>query len=419
MWNAEAELRQIWNAAIAAVDPLNVVARHLPARPKGRLVIVGAGKAAAKMAHAAEKFYGSDLEGLMLTRYGYKDQTISLKVVEAGHPVPDAAGQAAAERSLEFAHSLNEGDCLLVLLSGGASALLALPAEGVTLADKQAVTRALLASGAPISAINTVRKHISRIKGGRLAAAAWPAQTITLAISDVPGDDQAVIGSGPTIGDPTTLEDARRVLADYKIDVPPSVRAALDRAENESIKPGDRRLSRATYRLIAGPDDALNAAKRAAAKLGYRVKNLGSDYQGEAKLVADEHARFLRPRIEKRLKAAIISGGELTVTGAPGEVAGGRCREYALAFAAALGPCAGVAALAADTDGIDGTNDAAGAFVLPGDLEASRQAGRDPRDYLKAHRSGDYFAALGRQLVTGPTFTNVGDLRVILVNPTP
>lgn len=367
------------------------------------------------MALAAEANYGAHLEGLVVTPAGYDQPTKLLRSVVAGHPVPIEASASAAGEILALAESLGREDLLLVLLSGGASALLSQPLDGVTLAEKQSLTRALLASGAPISAINMVRKHLSRIKGGRLAAAAYPARTFTLAISDVPGDHRSVIASGPTVGDPASLADARVVLAKYRINALPSVVAALENSSNESIKPGDPRLARSRFRLIAGPKDALKGAERSAKRLGYRVRNLGDRLEGEARGVAQEHAALCRHLSTRRI--ALISGGELAVTGAAGETRGGRCREYALALSIALGAQPRVAALAADSDGIDGTTDAAGAFVLPGDYEKSIAAGRDPMAFLAAHRSGDYFAALERQLVTGPTFTNVGDLRVILVNP--
>lgn len=415
MWDAEGELRQIWEAAIAAVDPLNVVARHLPPRPKGRLVIVGAGKAAARMAAAAEAHYGAPLEGLVLTVHGYEQPLRHLQLVTGGHPVPDESGRNAADRILALAHALTRNDLLLVLLSGGASALLSLPIVGVPFADVQVLTRALLASGAPISALNTVRKHLSRIKGGRLASAAYPARTVTLAISDVPGDKPSVIASGPTVADMTTTADARAALKQYGVVPLPSVEAALNDPRSQTIKPWNRRIWRSQYCLVARPADALNAARACAGALGYSVIDLGEHLEGEASAVARMHADVARRRV--KTKTAFLSGGELTVTGAGGETAGGRCREYALALEEALGIRSDVAALAADTDGIDGSKEAAGAFVLPRDFEASVQAGRDPREFLKAHRSGDYFAALGRQLVTGPTYTNVGDFRVILVNP--
>jgi hydroxypyruvate reductase len=416
-WTPESERRQIWMAALGAVDPLNISPEFFPQRPTGRLVVVGAGKAAARMGVVAEAHYGLPLEGLIVTPYGYDQSAKHLKVIAAGHPIPDEVGCAAAREILALAQSLGQDDLLLALLSGGASALLALPVEGVSLADKQGINRALLASGAPISATNTVRKHLSRIKGGRLAAAAWPARTVTLAISDVPGDGASTIASGPTFADPSTLADARRVLERYGVTVSPDVARALRDARNESVKAWDRRLWWSRYRLVARPADALRAAESTARMLGYRVQNLGDRVEGEASAVAAKHAHLAGRALSRRGNTAILSGGELTVSGASEEFSGGRCREYALALATAVGERGDVAALAGDTDGIDGTRDAAGAFVLPGDVARSRAAGREPLEFLRAHRSGDYFAALGRQLITGPTGTNVGDFRVILVSP--
>lgn len=413
--DARNQLTQIWTAAIGAVDPLSAVPPHLPPPPEGRLVIIGAGKASARMALAAERHYGGPLEGLILTRYGHGEAAAALKIIEAGHPVPDAAGRAGAQEILTLAESLGENDLLLVMLSGGGSALLALPAPGLTLEDKQAATRALLASGGAIDEINTVRKHLSRLKGGRLAAAAFPARVVTLAVSDVPGDDPSVIASGPTMGDPTTLADARRVIAAHCVTVPNSVSRALNDPHNESIKPGDARLAKTDYRLIARPRDALDAAARAAGAFGYRVIDLGDRVEGEARLVGAAHARMALDVCVGGEPVAILSGGELTVTGATGEHSGGRAREYALALGLAAGFDARIACLAADTDGIDGSADAAGAFVLPGTVDAHAQAAA--RSALDAHRSGVFFARLNAQLVTGPTRTNVGDLRVVLLHP--
>lgn len=416
-WDAEEDLRAIWEAALGAVDPSKMPARYFPPRPKGRLIAAGAGKGAGRMALAAEAHYGAALEGLVVTPPGYDQPTKHLRCLVASHPVPDDAGSRAAADILALVQDLGRDDLLLVLLSGGASALLALPAEGVSLADKQAVTRALLASGAAIDEINCVRKHLSRIKGGRLAAAAFPARTVTLAISDVPGDAPAVIGSGPTVADPTTLADARAVLEKYGIDAPAGVRTALEDLANESVKPGDPRIANAGYQIVARPADALEAGAAAARAAGYETTILGDALEGEARGVAREHAHRVAALARAGRKAALLSGGELTVTGAGEAAKGGRCREYLLALADTLGDQSEVAALAADTDGIDGTKDAAGAFLLPGDFARAQALGLDARAMLDAHRSGDYFAALGGALVTGPTGTNVGDFRVILVNP--
>ncbi len=411
----ESEFTEIWNAALAAIDPLKAVPSFLPPKPAGRMVVASAGKAAARMALATERYYKAPLEGLAVTMFEHAEKLGSLSLIEAGHPVPDENGLAASEEILNLAKTLGRDDLLLVLLSGGASSLLTAPA--VPLADKQAVTRALLASGAAIDEINAVRKHLSRIKGGRLAAAAYPARTVTLAISDVPGDDPAVIGSGPTVGDPTTLADARSILNRYNIDVPQSVRTALSDRGNESIDPSDERLTRSDYHVVARPADAISAGRDAAESLGYKVIDLGDRVEGEAHKVAKDHAALVRGELASGERAAIISGGELSVTGASGKTRGGRCREYLLALAIELEGENTVAAFAADTDGIDGSKDAAGAYVEPGSIANARAKGFDPKAYLDAHRSGEFFEAVETQWITGPTRTNVGDLRVILVRP--
>lgn len=416
-WDARADLMAIARAALEAVDPFAVVPRLLPPRPKGRLVVVGAGKASARMALAAEQHYGAPLEGLVVTAYGHEEQTRLIPGAQARHPVPDEAGARAAARILDFARGLGEDDRLLVLLSGGGSALLALPAPGVSLEDKQAVTRALLQSGAPIAAINAVRRHLSQVKGGRLAAAAWPAETVTLAISDVPGDDPATIASGLTVADPSTLAEARETLSRYRIAVPERVRRALENPANETIKPGDLRLSRSRYCFAARPADALSAAGDAARARGYAVVSLGDRVEGEAQAVARDHAARIAALRQEGRAVALVSGGELTVTGAAGDAPGGRNREYLLALALGLKGLSGVAALAIDTDGIDGSKDAAGALIFPDTLARARARGLEPQALLNTHRSGEPFAALGDAVVTGPTRTNVGDLRVILFKP--
>jgi hydroxypyruvate reductase len=416
-WNPRHELMSICSAALKAVDPVNATAQILEPRPRGRLAVVGAGKASARMALAVESYYGAPLEGVIVTRYGHGEALKLLELVEAGHPVPDQSGYAAAGRILALAKSLGDGDRLLVLLSGGGSALLSLPAQGVPFKDKRAVSKALLESGAPIGEINIVRKHLSRIKAGRLAAAAFPAETVTLAISDVPGDDPAVIASGPTVADPSSLADAKAILKDYGIDVPQAVARALDDPKNESIKPGDPRLSRSRYHIVARPRDALAAVEVEARAQGYAVLNLGDRVEGEARAVAFEHARLAESHINNLRPIALISGGELTVTGAPSNVSGGRNREYALALAIALNGKANVAALAIDTDGIDGSADAAGAVVLQDTLAKAASRGLNATHMLAEHRSGELFAAIGDALVTGPTRTNVGDLRILLIWP--
>lgn len=416
-WDARGQLLGICKASLSAVDPLKTVAKFLEPRPKGRLVVVGAGKASARMAIAVERAYGAPLEGLVVTRYGHGEALTLLELVEAGHPLSDEAGRDAARRILALAEQLGEKDRLLLLLSGGGSALLSLPVEHVPFEDQQAVSKALLQSGAPIGAINVVRKHLSRIKGGRLAAAAFPAETVTLAISDVPGDDPAVIASGPAAADSSTLADAKNVLRQFEIDVPQNVQRALDDSKNETLKPGDPRLSRSRYKIVAQARDALTAAENEARGLGYSVVNLGDRIEGEACAVAREHARLIENLSKEKRPVAVISGGELTVTGASGDTSGGRNREYALALAIALNGEANIAALALDSDGIDGTADAAGAFVLPDTLAKARAQGLDPQAMLSRHDSGAFFSSLGDALLTGPTRTNVGDLRVLLYRP--
>jgi len=411
-------LRSLFDAAVAAADPALIVPKHLPEPPKGRTIVVGAGKAAAAMAAAVEKHWRAPLEGLVVTRVGHGAPTKRIRVVEAGHPNPDSAGMAAASEILSLVQGLNSDDLVLALISGGGSALLALPAGEVTLADKQAVTRALLKSGARIDEMNAVRKHLSAIKGGRLALAAAPARLVSLIISDVPGDDLSVIASGPTTGDRATLADACEVLARYKIDVPPRVAAHLADPMNETPKPGDPRLARVENRLIATPRGALLAAAAKAREAGYAPLILGDAIEGEARecgivhagiaLSAARHGEPIRP------PCVLLSGGETTVT-MRGQGRGGRNSEFALALAIALDAREGVFALAADTDGIDGFEAAAGAVVTPDTLARARAKGLNPRAMLDDDDSYSLFAALGDLVVTGPTLTNVDDFRAILI----
>jgi glycerate 2-kinase len=379
----------------------------------GRLFVLAAGKAAARMAEAAEAHYGDRASGLVVTPDGYGATLQHLDMVEASHPTPDARGLAAAARALDLAESLREGDLLLALISGGASALLPAPVEGVSLAEKQDLTKALLASGAPIAAINGVRKHLSRLKGGRLALAAWPARTLTLAVSDVPGDDPAVIGSGPTVGDPTSLAEARTTLARFGVDAPASVLAALSDLANETPKPGDPRLARSDFQLILRPADMLAAAAGEAERLGYRPVILGDALRGEARVVAAEHAALA---LSAPPGTALISGGELDVTGAASGESGGRCREYLLALAIALQAAPNISACALDSDGVDGKGGEAGARIDPSTLARAAAFNLDPSEHLARHASGAFFNALGDAIVTGPTRTNLADLRVILID---
>lgn len=358
------------------------------------------------------------LGGVAVTRHGYARVTRIIPVIEAAHPVPDAAGLAAAERTLELAETAGKGDLVLVLISGGASANWIAPAEGLTLADKQAVTRALLRCGAAIGEINAVRKHLSRIKGGRLARLAAPAAVLTLAISDVPHDDPAVIASGPTVPDPSTLAEARTILRRRGVDVPASAAALLHDAANESPKPGDPLFARTAFRIVARPADAIAAAAQALREAGYEPVMLGADLEGEARAVAAEHARLARKALAAGRRAAILSGGELTVT-VTGDGRGGPNQEYALALALALDGAPGVAALAADTDGTDGgagsAEDPAGAVVDETTLARARDLGLDPAKLLEANDSTNFFARLSDLVTCGPTRTNVNDCRIILI----
>jgi hydroxypyruvate reductase len=419
-------LRAIFDAAVAAAHPDVVLSAHLRAIPKGRLICLAAGKGAAAMAAAAERHYldrlglePKRLSGLATTRHGHGVPTRRIRIIAAGHPVPDEAGLKAAEETLHLALEAASDDLLLVLLSGGGSANWIAPAEGVSFAQKQQVTRALLRSGAPIGEINTLRKHLSRIKGGRLARAGQRAELVTLAISDVPHDDPSAIASGPTVPDPTTLADARAIIAKYRLDVDDAVGRALDDPNNESCKPGDPAFARATFEIIARPRTSLEAAIKVAAGSGYEIIDLGADLEGEAREVAADHARrALAARTEGR-RVAILSGGELTVT-VRGEGRGGPNQEYALALADLLAGITDISALAADTDGADGgggsASDPAGAIIDQSTFTKMKSLGLDPKTYLANNDATGFFAATGDLLHTGPTLTNVNDVRVILVD---
>ncbi len=413
--DARVLLRSLFDAAVAAAMPAQVVPPNLPPPPKGRTIVIGAGKAAAAMAAAVEQHWAGPLSGLVVTRYGHAVPTKRIAVVEAGHPVPDAAGTDAAERILRLVGEAGADDLVLCLISGGGSALLALPAPGLTLADKQAVTRALLHSGATISEINTLRKHLSAIKGGRLAAAAWPARLVTLAISDVPGDDPGTIASGPTVADPTTFADARATLARYAIAPPSAVARHLEAAADESPKPGDPRLNASEFRIIARPAQSLAAAVERARAAGYRPLILGDDLEGEARELGREHARLALGR-RNAAPLCILSGGETTVT-VTSQGRGGRNSEYLLGLALELSGAAGIYALAADTDGIDGSEDNAGALLTPDSLARAAAKGIDGAACLARNDAYGFFAALGDLVVSGPTLTNVNDFRAVLVAP--
>ncbi|WP_043829236.1 glycerate kinase type-2 family protein [Muricoccus aerilatus] len=425
---ARAALRRLLDAAIASADPRTILAAHLPEPPAlgsgGRVIVVGAGKSAAVMAAAVEAAWpDTPLTGLVVTRYGHAVRTARIEVVEASHPVPDAAGEAAAARILAMVQGLTENDLVLALISGGGSALMPLAAPGLTLADKQAVNRALLSCGATINEMNAVRRHLSAIKGGRLAAAAHPARVVTLAISDVPGDDPIAIASGPTVADPTSFADAQRIVARYAIPLADHVRAHLDAAAEETPKPGDARLARAEYRLIATPLMALQAAAKEAEAIGLTPLILGDALEGEAREAGTLLAGIARSVAAHghplRAPAVLLSGGETTVTLGEAKGAGGRNGECLLGLAVALAGHPGIWSLMADTDGIDGSESNAGAVAGPDTLARSTAAGIDPRGALLAHRSHDVFSGLDDLVVTGPTLTNVNDFRAVIIAGTP
>ena len=405
-------LKSLFSAAIAAADPALRVPPFLPELPRGRTIVVGAGKASAAMALAVEQHWKGDLTGLVITRYGHGAPCRRIEIVEASHPVPDANGRDAALRMGRLVQGLGPDDLVLCLISGGGSALLAAPAPGLTLEDKQNVNRQLLACGAPIAEMNCVRKHLSALKGGRLAAAAYPAQVVSLIISDVPGDDPAVVASGPTVPDPSTREEALAILRKYKFDLPAHVWDFLATPEAETPKPGDPRFAKVSTRMIATPAQSLVAAARLAQEAGYRVIDLGDRVEGEAREVAREHAALA---LATEGPAIILSGGETTVT-LRGQGRGGRNAEYALALTLALGGKANIVAIAGDTDGIDGSEDNAGALVTPVTLARARAKGLDPEVYLANNDAYSFFAALGDLIVTGPTSTNVNDFRAILID---
>ena len=414
-------LRRLFDAGVAAADPARCVPAALaeldPPGPGDLLIVVGAGKAAAAMAQAVEAAWPGPLSGLVVTRYGHGAPCARIEVVEAAHPVPDAAGAAAAARILGLVSGLTANDRVLALISGGGSALLAAPAPGVTLEQKQAIGAALLNSGATIADINCVRKHLSAIKGGRLALAAWPAPVLTLAISDVPGDDPAVIASGPTVADPTTAVDALKVLDFHAIEIPAELRRRLASGELETPKPGE--LAAGAFRLVASPRQMLEAAAAEARRLGVKPLILGDAIEGEAREVGRVLAGIAvacgRHGFPAQKPCVLLSGGETTVT-VRGAGRGGRNTEFLLGAALALAGEPGIHALAADTDGIDGAGDNAGAFAGPDSLARARAAGLAARALLAAHDSHRLFSTLGDRITPGPTLTNVNDFRAILIS---
>ncbi len=418
MKTGRALLAELFNAALRAADPLETIGAHLPPPPKGRTVVIGAGKAAARMAQGVERRWHGPLSGVVVTRYGHGAPTRLVEVIEAGHPVPDDASAAAAQRMLAAVQGLGPDDMVLCLMSGGGSALMALPAGAITLQQKRDINQALLRSGAPISEVNTVRKHLSAIKGGRLALACGAARVVTLVLSDVPGDDPAVVASGPTLPDASTAQDALRILRHYGIAIPPEVSAVLHDPALETPKPGDPRLQRNCVAVIASARQALQAAADAARAEGLRPLVLGDRLEGEARTVALAHAALVQGVIAHgsplRPPCVILSGGETSVT-VRGNGRGGRNAEYLLALAVALQGTPGVHAMACDTDGIDGTEDNAGAVLAPDTLQRAAALGLDARALLDNNDGYGFFAALGDLVVTGPTRTNVNDFRAILL----
>jgi len=411
-------LRQMFDAAIAAAQPALCVPRHLPPPPKGRLLVIGAGKASAAMARAVEAHWDGPLSGLVVTRYGHAVPCERIEIVEAAHPVPDAAGQAAAERMLQLVQGLTADDLVLCLISGGGSALLPLPLAGLSLADKQALNRALLASGASIGEMNCVRRHLSAIKGGRLAAACHPAPVVNLLLSDVPGDDPVDIASGPTVADASRCADALEILRRYAIDVPPAALALLQSGAGETLKPGDPRLPEIQTCFIATPQLALEAAAHVAREAGVAAHILGDAIEGEARDVAKTLAG-LSMQVARRGQpftppCVLLSGGETTVT-LRGQGRGGRNVEFLLALTMALNGEPGVHALAGDTDGVDGQEEIAGALMEPDTLARAWAQGMRPRERLDDNDGHGFFEALGDAVVTGPTLTNVNDFRAVLI----
>ncbi|MEJ8814589.1 glycerate kinase [Variovorax ureilyticus] len=412
-------LRAMFDAAIAAAQPALCVPRHLPAAPKGRLVVIGAGKASAAMAKAVEDHWPGELSGLVVTRYGYAVECKRIEIVEAAHPVPDAAGERAAKRLFETVSGLGVDDLVLCLMSGGGSSLLPLALPGLTLADEQALNRALLASGASITEMNCVRRHLSAIKGGRLAAACKPARVVNLVLSDVPGDDPVDIASGPTVPDPTTCSDALDILRRYSIAVSPRALALLESGEGESLKPGDPRLPAIETRFIATPQMALEAAAKVARDAGFAAHILGDAIEGEAREVAKTLAGIALQASRRAQPVSppcvLLSGGETTVT-LRGHGRGGRNVEFLLALGIALHGEPGIHALAGDTDGVDGQEEIAGALLAPDTLARAWQRGMNPRRHLDDNDGHGFFQALGDSVVTGPTLTNVNDFRAILIS---
>jgi hydroxypyruvate reductase len=411
-------LTSLFSAAVAAADPERTIRAHLPAKPRGRTIVIGAGKGSAQMARALEKAWDGPLEGVVVTRYGYAAPCDRIEVLEAAHPVPDEAGLKAARRLLDEVSGLTEDDLVIALISGGGSALLPAPAGELTLADEIAVNKALLASGAPISAMNTLRKHISAIKGGRLAAAAHPARVVSLIVSDIPGDNPAFVASGPTVPDRASRQDALAIVEAYRLDLPAAVMAHLDSPAADAPKPDDPRFARNQAHVVASAAVSLDAAAAEARRQGIEAVILSDAIEGEAREVGRVHAAIAR---EVKLRdrpfrkpVVILSGGETTVT-IRGKGKGGRNSEFLLAFALGIDGTQGIHALAADTDGIDGSEDNAGAFCDGATVARLREAGLDARALLASNDAWSAFHAIGDLFAPGPTGTNVNDFRAILV----
>lgn len=414
-------LSKMFQAAVNAAQPEHCIPPYLPEAPKGRTIVIGAGKASAAMAQALERHWDKGpISGVVVTRYGYGVPCDHIKILEASHPIPDQAGEDAAREILRTVSDLNEDDLVICLISGGGSSLLPLAGEGVTLADKQAINKALLKSGASIGEMNTVRRHLSAIKGGRLAAACAPARVLNLLISDVPGDKPMDIASGPTVADPTTCEQALEIIARYGIEIPAAARTLLESGDGETIKPDDPRLAHVTTHLVATPQLALLAAARVAESRGVRPVLLGDSIEGEArdvgKVMAGIALSVSQHEQPAQAPCVLLSGGETTVT-LRGQGRGGRNVEFLLSTAIALNGAPGIYGLAGDTDGVDGQEEIAGAFCGPDTLERAWQQGIRPRDSLDNNDGHGFFEALDDSLVTGPTLTNVNDFRAILVLP--